>query len=279
MPDIERHNGRTNGATAERILVTVRDPGDDSRGHASLIADVDEAQQLVSALVEAGVAPDSVSALRATELPLSVAYRWDIKILDEAASGTKARVRPETQTKQPPLAQLWANEVQTAKSARSGVANRTEGGPFAQVARLLHDVVPDSPFQFRLDRMVWMALWTVSLLVLSLSVASSLSKGSAREFVIESPPTSYEGGALPAEKAAFSEPTAEGTNLAVGGASLEPSCVADGINLCRCDDFSTQPEAQAFFEGHPPGPGHNVDPNADGVLCEWLPVIAPTVAP
>ena len=36
-----------------------------------------------------------------------------------------------------------------------------------------------------------------------------------------------------------------------------------------CSDFSTQPEAQAFFERNQPGDPHGLD--GDGVACEGLP--------
>jgi hypothetical protein len=47
--------------------------------------------------------------------------------------------------------------------------------------------------------------------------------------------------------------------------------VAGGIDDCTCADFETQPVAQAFYEEHPPGPGQIVDPDGNGVMCEWLP--------
>ncbi|WP_251980332.1 thermonuclease family protein [Salinibacter ruber] len=38
-----------------------------------------------------------------------------------------------------------------------------------------------------------------------------------------------------------------------------------------CDDFDTQPQAQAFFERHQPGDPHGLDGDGDGVACESLP--------
>jgi hypothetical protein len=58
---------------------------------------------------------------------------------------------------------------------------------------------------------------------------------------------------------------------AVGGAAQEPECAAGGVNECTCADFASQPVAQAFYEVHPPGPGHIVDPDGNGRMCEWLP--------
>jgi endonuclease YncB( thermonuclease family) len=38
-----------------------------------------------------------------------------------------------------------------------------------------------------------------------------------------------------------------------------------------CSDFSTQPEAQRFYERHNPGDPHGLDGNSDGEACESLP--------
>jgi len=38
-----------------------------------------------------------------------------------------------------------------------------------------------------------------------------------------------------------------------------------------CSDFSTQPEAQRFFERHQPGDPHGLDGDGDGEACESLP--------
>ncbi|WP_103028044.1 thermonuclease family protein [Salinibacter altiplanensis] len=38
-----------------------------------------------------------------------------------------------------------------------------------------------------------------------------------------------------------------------------------------CSDFSTQPEAQRFFEKHQPGDPHDLDGDGDGEACESLP--------
>jgi hypothetical protein len=38
-----------------------------------------------------------------------------------------------------------------------------------------------------------------------------------------------------------------------------------------CPDFSTQPEAQAFFEAAGPGDPHQLDADNDGIACEDLP--------
>ena len=126
--------------------------------------------------------------------------------------------------------------------------------------------------------MVWVGLWVASLLVLGISVIASMSNGSAREVVIEAP-VQYQDQFQP-QAPIPSPPVAsplnrsadpEGTSPVVGGASQLPECAAGGLDDCQCADFNTQPEAQQFYEAHPPEPGHNVDPNGDGVVCEWLP--------
>jgi len=39
----------------------------------------------------------------------------------------------------------------------------------------------------------------------------------------------------------------------------------------NCSDFSTQAEAQKFFEAHQPGDPHRLDGDGDGQVCEGLP--------
>ncbi len=38
-----------------------------------------------------------------------------------------------------------------------------------------------------------------------------------------------------------------------------------------CADFTTQTEAQAFYDEHKPGDPHDLDRDGDGTACEWLP--------
>jgi hypothetical protein len=38
-----------------------------------------------------------------------------------------------------------------------------------------------------------------------------------------------------------------------------------------CSDFSTQREAQAFYESQGPGDPHRLDRDNDGIACETLP--------
>ena len=255
----EESNGRTNGATDECILVAVRDEGDESRGQASLIANIGRAERIVAALVEAGVEPENVSALRAREIPLKVSYHWDVEISGEDTAESP-RPRPARQSR--------AAQPQTV-GART-VHARSDGGiGFLKYGwELLKEATPQHPFQLRFDRLVWLSLWAVSLLILGVSLVSSLSKGTAREFVIA--PSSLEEESSPSAEVAAGAVSDDAP--VVGEASRVPPCIAGGINTCQCQDFATQGEAQAFFEAYPAGPGHIIDPDVDGVLCEWLPV-------
>ncbi len=242
-------NGRRNGQADEQILVAVRDEGEESLGQGSLIDGVVKAERIVAALIEAGVEPEAVKALRARELPLRISHRWTVELVDKSAADEGA----------PHAAPFPAKD-------RRGLRTKA--------AQLLEDVTPYRPFQLRLDRAVWLGLWAASLLVLGMSLLTSLSRGAAREFVVEIPPP-VEGG-IPTPGAPQSlNPEAQQVSPVVAGASQVPACVLGGFNDCQCQDFATQPEAQAFYEAHPPEPGHNVDPNGDGVVCEWLPAAAP----
>jgi len=252
MPDMDTANGRTNGAAREHILIVVKDEGEKSRGQGSLIGDVQRAKRVVEALVEAGVEPEAVSALRAREVPLKVSYRWDVELSEKGDAAARAT---------------------------RGARRRTDPGGGALLARViefLEDATPQKPFQLRLDRVAWLSLWAISLLILGVSVLASLSKGSAREFIIDAPPASYEGSESHAgEGSVLKSPAAEDTSPVAGEAAEIPQCAQGPLEDCQCQDFETQGEAQAFFEVHPPGPGHSVDPDGDGVLCEWVPVSTP----
>jgi len=237
-------NGRRNGQADERILVAVRDEGEESLGQGTLIDSVVKAERIVAALIEAGVEPYAVSALRAREIPLRVSYRWTVELVDGGA----------------------AHEGAPHASSRA----KERGGLRTKAAQLLEDVTPYRPFQLRLDRAVWLGLWAASLLVLAMSLLTSLSRGAAREFVVEIPPP-FEGGVPTPGVPQSLVPDTEQISPVVAGATRVPPCVAGGFNDCQCQDFATQSEAQAFYEANPPEPGHNVDPNGDGVVCEWLP--------
>ncbi|HEV8575312.1 MAG TPA: hypothetical protein VGR43_11465 [Dehalococcoidia bacterium] len=245
-------NGPTDRGAREQILVAVKDEGEGSGAHGSLIDDVEKAKRVVEALVEAGVEPEAVSALRAREVPLKVSYRWDVELTEKGAAAGRASQR---------------------------ATRRSDAGGAALLARLiefLEDATPQKPFQLRLDRVAWLSLWAISLLILGISVLASMSKGSAREFIIDAPPSSFEGSESQTEEGSvLSSPPAEDVSPAVGDAAEVPQCAQGPLEDCQCQDFQTQGEAQAFFEAHPPGPGHSVDPDGDGVLCEWVPLYTP----
>jgi hypothetical protein len=237
--------GRESSDGGEQIIVAVKDVGEGSLGQASLIDDRVRAERIVESLVEHGVEPEAVSALEAHELPFKVSYRWVVEL-----------------------------EENGDRAAGRGVVSHLLG----RGLRLVRTIAPERPFELRLDRMIWVGLWVGSLLVLGISVVASMSNGSAREIVIEAP-AQFQDDFQP-QAPITSPPVAsplsrdadpEGTSPIVGGASALPECAAGGINGCRCADFKTQPEAQQFYEAHPPGPGHVVDPDGNGVMCEWLP--------
>lgn len=241
----ENEIDRESSSDGERVIVAVKDVGEDSLGQASLIDDRERAERIVQSLVEHGVEPEAVKALEARELPFKVSYRWVVEL---AEKGDRAAAR--------------------------GMVSRLLG----RGLRLVRAIAPERPFELRLDRMVWVGLWVASLLVLGISIVASMSNGSAREVVIEAP-VQFQDQLQP-QAPIPSPPVAsplnrdagpEGISPIVGSASRLPECAAGGIDDCRCADFKTQPEAQQFYEAHPPGPGHIVDPDRNGEMCEWLP--------
>jgi len=72
--------------------------------------------------------------------------------------------------------------------------------------------------------------------------------------------------ASPPESAAPDADEGEGTPTAFSSPTYDPS----GPDR-DCGDFSTQTEAQAFFEASGPSDPHRLDSDGDGVVCESLP--------
>jgi len=76
----EEKTGRESSHGGERIIVAVKDVGEESLGQASLIDNRDRAERIVESLVEHGVEPEAVRALEARELPFKVSYRWVVEL-------------------------------------------------------------------------------------------------------------------------------------------------------------------------------------------------------
>jgi hypothetical protein len=234
----EESNGREVPESAEHIIVAVKDAGELSSAQGTIIDDRGRATRLVESLVEHGVEAEAVSALEAHEVPFKVSYRWQVELVD-------------------------ASEPVNESSKRSESLPR--------LSDLLRVAFPARPFELRLDRLIWTGLWVASLFVLGVSLVASMSSGAAREVVIEFP-EQFQGSSqsqVPVESPLNQSPSEQ--SPVVGGAAALPECIQGGIDDCQCADFKTQPEAQQFYEAHPPGPGHIVDPEGNGVMCEWLP--------
>jgi len=243
---------RPKAPSGERIMVAVRDEGARRSGQASLIDSRAKAERIVAGLIEAGIEPNAVRALRTTELPLQVSYRWSVEL---------AR-RPENAP---------AEEAVPAPTP----AARPINGFFSKTARFLEDVTPDSPFQLRMDRVLWLGLWAASLVVLAISLMASFSRGDSRQFVVGPNSSSSERASQSPGAALELNSRPRVTSTPSVQQQPPPACATDGSRECQCNDFATQPEAQAYYQQHPPGSGHDVDPDRDGVVCEWLPAAAP----
>src|SRR2546427_13070490 len=81
---------RPKGQSGEHIMVAVRDEGALRSGQASLIESTAKAERIVAGLIEAGVEPEAVAALRARELPLRVSHRWTVELTRKPGTGPKA---------------------------------------------------------------------------------------------------------------------------------------------------------------------------------------------
>jgi hypothetical protein len=251
---------RLNGQPRERIMVAVRDEGATATGQASLIDNTTKAERIVAALIEAGVESEAVTALRAKELPLEVSYRWSVELLH------KGDYQPPEQAT-PAAAQTAGGQPAVAQPAVPTTNLLSWAG------RILEEITPDSPFQLRMDRVLWLGLWAASLFVLAISLMASASRGDSRQFVV-GPDSSSSERALQSPGAALELNNQPGVTP-TASPQPPPACETTGPADCQCNDFATQPEAQAFFQRYPPASGHDVDPDRDGLVCEWLPQSTP----
>ena len=252
------------GPSGEHVMVAVRDEGAVGSGQGSLIESTAKAERIVAALIEAGVEPEAVTALRAIELPVRVSYRWDVELTHKPGAGPASEAAPAAAPVAEPTAETASTRTPPIQPINRFVR---------KTARILEEITPDSPFQLRMDRVLWLGLWAASLVILAISLMASFSRGDSREFVVS--PNSSSDRASQAPGAALelnSRPTVTPTQLPQ---QPPPPCASNGSPDCQCNDFATQPQAQAFYEQHPPASGHDVDPDRDGVVCEWLPETPP----
>jgi len=257
---------------AETILVAVRHAGEQSRGRADLIDDLGKAQRIVQGLVESGVKPEAVTALRATEVPLTVSYQWTVEISNQGeqgpAQGPQKPAAPRAAPRPEPGVETHSRTPVVAS------AGETKGGVLTRASELLQEITPEAPFQLRFDRVVWLGLWGASLLILGILLVASLSGGNAREFVIggqPSPVVSESSGAT-----VRPTPGLPSASPGVGAPAPLPACLQGSVNNCQCQDFATYGEAQKFFSAYPPPNRQTVDPDGDGFYCEWLPKVSPS---
>jgi hypothetical protein len=247
-------NGRPSEPTAETILVAVHNTGEESRGQGNLTDDVGIAESIVTELVKSGVRPEAVSAPRATAVQLTVSYEWTVQIGDKSPQRSRPRIAASP----------------GGRSAASPSGN--ESSLLRRANEVMQDIMPEAPFQLRVDRLVWLGLWGGSLLILGILLVASLSGGNAREFVIGGQPLPSPGQSLGSNVTA--PPTAlPSASPGVSAAAPVSSCLQGTINNCQCQSFGSQGEAQKFFTTYPPPNRQPVDPDGDGLVCEWLPKI------
>jgi len=235
----------SNSPVEDRVVVAVidRDEGDCRR--ATVIEGVDEAQRLIEALIAAGCDERDVSVFRTREMQVQVTYNATIR-LSRDASANDVQHLPQP---------LDAPTVAADSSEPQAIAPLATAGPVTTGGWGLH---------LRADRLVWMCLWTVSIVVLAASLLTTFSRPAPREFVPGAPSSDARG--LSPEGAALDSSSAPATDQA----SVVPECARAGQDNCQCSDFGAQADAQAFYERFPAADGHIVDTDGDGVFCEWL---------
>ena len=251
-------NGSAETDTGTSVIVSIvaRENGGSRR--ATLLDNTDSAQRLVEALIEAGCDTARVQAYSSREVRVGIEFNPTVALYDNDG-GVIAAALAEVAT--PPPNTATGVPIEPARPPVEPEAQPVESSPAT---------APAPNFHVRADRIVFACLWAASLIVLLASLAVSLSRSGPREFVPTEP---VSGTALPSPQTRALDQSLSpvpGTN---GGL---PACFAGGVNDCHCADFSTQEDAQRFFSRHPPGAGHVVDTDGDGVVCEWLPATTPS---
>ncbi len=252
----------------EKVIVSVIDHGDESCRRASILDDDDGAVRLVEALISAGCDPQDISVFRGQNLEVEIALRPAVVLHG-----------PGVPPAAPTAAQVTADRIDALPA---GQPQGDEMPAPAQSAPVDHDeivrpettvtgspAVGDRRIHLRVDRIVWLALWTVSMIVLAASLLASFSHPAPKQFVPRAP--SSDARSISDESAVLGS----ALSPADEGLTVQPLCARGGQDNCRCGDFGTQREAQAFYEQHSPAPGHIVDTDGDGIFCEWLPPPAP----
>src|SRR5881397_3971501 len=235
---------RPKGQSGEHIMVAVRDEGALRSGQASLIESTAKAERIVAALIEAGVEPEAVAALRARELPLRVSHRWTVELAHKPGTGPKAGALSTPEPAEPAAEALSTPKPPAEPNSRF----------VRKTARFLEEITPDSPFQLRMDRVLWLGLWAASLVILAMSIMASYSRGDSREFVV-APSSSSSDRASQAPGAALESNSRPGVTPTAPPQTSMPSCATSGPQECQCNDFATQPEAQAYYQRYPPASG------------------------
>jgi hypothetical protein len=236
-------DGRGESPTKDRVVVSVIDRDEGDRRRAAVLETMDEAQRLIEALITAGCDQRDVHVFRTHEVEMQVMYRATVHLGRDSSA---EEVWSEPQPVDVPAAATEPSEPQAIAPLDPAIPV-TAGGWGIHI---------------RADRLVWMCLWTVSVVVLAASLLTTFSRPAPREFTPGAP--SSEGASPETEVLdSLSSPVMQ-------QGSGVPECARAGQDNCRCSDFDTQPDAQGFYGRFPSADGHIVDPDGDGVFCEWL---------
>ncbi len=241
---------------AENVIVAVGgEKGAPSR--ATIVDSPPSAERLVEALIKAGCPGDAVGVFSCDEVSLEVSYK------------ATARIQGTSMGHSFPFHAIESEVVVVmAEDAAYAQPTELELAPALVVHEVAGggtDVPPAGPalhLRIRADRVVWASLWTLSVLILGASLLISLSKPAPREFTPVAPSSEAHGSIGPSK---VLDSAAAPNDVAAGVAECRL-----GSGECRCADFGSQAEAQAYYARLPGDAGHNVDPDGDEVFCEWL---------
>ncbi len=254
----------------DAFVVSVLDRREGGCRRATVLGSTDEAQRLVEALIAAGCDSTTVSVFQGREVGMQVSLRPIVRIDAEPEDGCAVW--------NVPLPMTAPSTVVESPDEPSGAPERAGPNAFGSMPTTdsggVQVVSATSTtggwgIHIRADRLAWVCLWTVSIVVLAASLLTALSRPAPRAFVPGAPQSEAQGI------------SGEGIVLDSAAAPLQdereatPECAQGEADACNCADFGTQAAAQAFYERVPAADGHIVDTDGNGLFCEWLPAGVP----
>ncbi len=259
--------------TSHETVVVVIGGGDPSApAEVKLLDSQFAAERLIEILMAGGRAPEDLRVFTGNEVRVHVTHQPVVSI-----------VAKDGATVDHPAPRLLAHKEAAPEAAGNQLAARLLAhknvSPPQQPKESSVPVPTFALSRLRPDRLIWAGVWVGAIVFLAAAMLITLSRPAPLEFAYQIDNTADgltgDGGlaVLEETREPASGPLDPATPLIESAAPQ--TCGAGGIDDCQCSNFPTQADAQAFYERVAPRPGHIVDPDRNGLVCEGLPAYTP----